>query len=156
MAAHDRVRLHNDQGGVPISPRVGEQDPEQSISVAEWGTLGGTPEHRQLLTEREVLKRDGSVSTAEQRDGSEQDDKRSQHELCCRAIVQESNGVVGDLVLAKDSGQYFQPRLTPLISAREFQLGKPAVSVLRLEAADSYSYRSAFRGSTPAACRAGT
>jgi len=108
----------------PDDRMAGGTRPEQSISVAEWRTLGGTPEHRQLLTEREVLKRDGSVSTAEQRDGSEQDDKRSQHERCCRAIVQESNGVVGDLVLAKDSGQYFQPRLTPLISAREFQLGQ--------------------------------
>jgi hypothetical protein len=65
MPAHDGVRLHNDQGGAPISPRVGEQDPEQSISVAEWGTLGGTPEHSQLLTERAVLKHHGSVSTAE-------------------------------------------------------------------------------------------
>jgi hypothetical protein len=102
MPAHDRVRLHDDQGGAPISPRVGEQDPEQAISVAEWGTLGGTPEHRQLLTEREVLKRDSSVSTAEQRKESEQDDKRGQHELSFRAIDQESNGVVGDLVLAKD------------------------------------------------------
>jgi hypothetical protein len=30
------------------------------------------------------------VSTAEQREGSEQDDKRSQHELACRGIDQES------------------------------------------------------------------
>ena len=103
MPAHDRVRLHDDQGGAPITPRVGEQDPEHSISVAEWGTLGGAPEHRQLLSEREVLKGNGSVSTAEQREGSEQDDKRSQHERSCRAIVQESTGVLGDLVLAKDS-----------------------------------------------------
>jgi hypothetical protein len=41
MPAHDRVRLHDDQDGAPISPRVGEQDPEQSITGAEWGTLGG-------------------------------------------------------------------------------------------------------------------
>ena len=103
MPAHDCVRLHNDQGGAPISPGIGEYDPEQSISVAEWGTLGSAREHRQLLTGRYVLERDGSVSTAEQREGSEQDDKRSQHELSCRAIDQESNGVAGDLVLAKDS-----------------------------------------------------
>jgi hypothetical protein len=109
VPAHDRVRLHDDQGGAPISPRVGEQDPEQSISVAEWGTPGGTPEHRQLLTEREVLKRHGSVSTAEQREGSEQDDKRSQHELSCRAIDQESNGVAGDLVLANDNCSHSAP-----------------------------------------------
>ncbi len=42
------------------------------------------------------------MSTAEQRQGSEQDDKRSQHELSCRAIDQESNGDAGDLVLAND------------------------------------------------------
>jgi len=77
VPAHDRVRLHEDHRGAPISPRVGEQNPKQSISAAEWGTLGGTPEHRQLVTERWILKRDGSVSTAEQRQGSEQDDKRS-------------------------------------------------------------------------------
>ena len=68
LPADDRVRLHNDQSGAPISPRVGEQDPEESISVAEWGTLGGTSEHRKLLTERKVLKRNGPVSTAEQRE----------------------------------------------------------------------------------------
>src|SRR6266700_2460883 len=111
MPAHDRIRLHDDQGRAPISPHVGEQDPEQSIWVAEWGPLGGTPEHRQLLTKRQVLKRHGSVPTAEQREGSEQHDKRSQHELSCRAIAQESNGVVGDLVLAND-------RLSEMIAYR--------------------------------------
>jgi hypothetical protein len=39
MPAHDRVRLHDEQGRAPISPRVGEQDPEQSIVVAELRTL---------------------------------------------------------------------------------------------------------------------
>jgi hypothetical protein len=90
MPTHDRVRLHDDQGRTPVSPRVAEQDPRQSISVVEWGTLGGTLEHRQLLTECQVFKRHRSVSTAEQREGSGQDDKRSMHEVSCRAIDQES------------------------------------------------------------------
>ena len=102
MPTYDRVRLHNDQGRSPVSPHFGEQDPSQSISLVEGGPLCGTLEHRQLLTERQVFKRHRSVSTAEQREGSEQDDKRSEHELSCRAIDQESNGVAGDLVLAKD------------------------------------------------------
>jgi hypothetical protein len=91
LSTHDGVRLHDDQGRTPVSPRVGEQDPKQAISAVEWGTLDGPLKHRHLLTQRQVLKRHRSVSTAEQREGSEQDDKRSQHELSCRAIDQESN-----------------------------------------------------------------
>src|ERR1700688_4848568 len=105
MPTGDRVRLHDDQGRTPVSPRVGEQDPKQSISVVEWGTLGGTLEHRQLLTERQVFKGHRSVSAAEQREGSDQGDKRTGHELSCGAIDQESNGVGGDLVLARDTAR---------------------------------------------------
>ena len=56
MPAHDGVRPHDDQCGAPIPPRVGEQDPRQSISGPELWTLGSASEHRQLLTQREVLK----------------------------------------------------------------------------------------------------
>ena len=66
MPSYDSVRVHDDQGRAPIPPRVGEQSPEPSISVAELGTLDGAPEHGQLLTKRQVLERDLSVSTADQ------------------------------------------------------------------------------------------
>ena len=62
MPAHDGVRPHDDQGRAPIPPGVGEQHPKQSISRAEWGPRDRALEHRQLLTERQVLKRDRAVS----------------------------------------------------------------------------------------------
>jgi hypothetical protein len=37
-------------------------------------------EHGQLLTEGQVLKRDGAVSTADQREGTKHDEKRGRHE----------------------------------------------------------------------------
>jgi hypothetical protein len=51
MPAHDRVRVHDDQGCTPIPPRIGEQHPKTSISVAELGTLCSALEDRQLLAE---------------------------------------------------------------------------------------------------------
>ena len=71
MPAHDRVRLHDDQGRAPISPRLGEEHPKQSISRAEWRTADCTPKDGQLLTQRQVLERDGSVSTTEQPERSD-------------------------------------------------------------------------------------
>ena len=65
MPADYCVRLNDDQGRAPVPPRLGEQDPKQAIPVAKWGTLDRVPEHRQLLTERQVLERDRSVSAAE-------------------------------------------------------------------------------------------
>ena len=53
--------------------------------MAEWRTLDGASEHGQLLTECQILKRDRSVSAADQRDRSEDDDERGQHELSCGA-----------------------------------------------------------------------
>jgi hypothetical protein len=34
MPTHDGVRVHDDQGCAPIPPRIGEQHPKESISVA--------------------------------------------------------------------------------------------------------------------------
>ena len=68
MPTHDRVGLHDDQGRSPILPRLGEQDPEQSIARAEVRTPDRAAENRQLLTQRQVLERDGSVSASNQSD----------------------------------------------------------------------------------------
>ncbi len=86
MPAHDRVGLHDDQGRSPILPRLGEQDPEQSIARAEVRTPDRAPENGQLLTQRQVLERDGSVSRTEQPECSKENDKRGQHALSCRPI----------------------------------------------------------------------
>ena len=102
MPTHDGVRVHDDQGCAPIPPRVGEQHPKQPISVAESRTPHGALEHGQLLTEGQILERDRSVSTADQRERAKRDDERSQHELSCPAITHRINRA-GDLILAKDS-----------------------------------------------------
>jgi hypothetical protein len=81
----------DDLGCAPILARVGEQHPKQSISVAELGTPHGALEHGQLLTECQILERDRSVSTADQRERSKRDDERSQHELSCPAISHRIN-----------------------------------------------------------------
>jgi len=101
MPTHDGVRVHDDQGGAPILPRVGEQHPKQSISVAELGTPRGALEHGQLLTEGQILERDRAVSTADQRERSKRDDERSQHESSCPGTATASTGT-GDLILAND------------------------------------------------------
>jgi hypothetical protein len=75
MPTDHRLRLHDDQGRPPAPPGVSEQHPKQSISRAEWRTLDRALEHRHLLAERQVLKRDRAVSAADQREGTEQDEK---------------------------------------------------------------------------------
>jgi hypothetical protein len=52
-------------------------------------------------TARQILKRDRSVSMADQRERSKGDAQRSQHELSCPAIGHRTTGG-GDLVLAND------------------------------------------------------
>jgi hypothetical protein len=86
MPTHDSVGLHDDQGRSPILPRLGEQDPKHSIARAEVRTLDRALEDCQLLTQRHVLERDGSVFTTEQPERSKQNEKRGQHALSCRPI----------------------------------------------------------------------
>ena len=86
MPAHDRVRLHDDQGRAPLSPGLREEHPKQSISRAELRTPDGAPKDGQLLTQRQVLERHGPVSATEQPERSELYDNRSLHLLSCRAI----------------------------------------------------------------------
>ena len=75
-------------------------DVEQVITMV-WRAHRAS-EHRQLLTERHVLERARLVSTADQHEGSEHDDKRLQHDLSCCAIDDRINRLVGDLILAND------------------------------------------------------
>src|SRR5207244_2269723 len=57
MPTHDRVGLHDDRGR--SLPRLGEEDPKQSIASAEVRTRDVAPEHPQLLTQRHLFERDG-------------------------------------------------------------------------------------------------
>ena len=95
MPTDHRLGLHDDQGGTPAPPGVSEQHPKQSISRTEWRTLDRALEDRQLLTEGQVLKRDGAVS-ADQREGTEQDEKRRQHERSCATIDRRINQSLTD------------------------------------------------------------
>ena len=63
----------------PVPPRLGEEDPKQSVRRAELRTFDRARQHGQLLTEREILERDGPVSAADQSDRSEEHDQRRQH-----------------------------------------------------------------------------
>src|SRR5947207_1813538 len=86
----------------PVPPGVSEQYPKESISRTERRTLDRALEHRQLLTEGQVLKRDCAVSAADQGEGTEQNEKRGQHERSCVAIVQRINGSLTIRVVAND------------------------------------------------------
>jgi len=92
MPTHDGVRVHDDQGCAPIPPRVDEQHPKDSISVAQLWAPHGALEHGQLLTECQILKRDSSVASADQPESSKRDDERSQHELSCPAVSHRNRG----------------------------------------------------------------
>jgi hypothetical protein len=79
MPPQHRCWLHDHQGGAPLPPRVGEQDPKEPIRRAELRAFTDTRQRGQLLTKRQVLKGNRSVSAADQTDRSEQYDKRCQH-----------------------------------------------------------------------------
>ena len=102
MPTDHRLGLHDDQGRTPVPPGVSEQHPKQSISRTEWRTLDRALEHRQLLTEGQVLKRDRVVSAADQREGTEHDEKRGRHERSCAAIDQRINQSLTIRIVAND------------------------------------------------------
>ena len=103
MPTHDGVRVHDDKGGAPILPRVGEQHPKQSISVAELRTPHGALEHGQLLMECQILERDRSVSTADQREYRSATTSAASMSYPVPRSATESTGA-GDLILANDRG----------------------------------------------------
>jgi hypothetical protein len=112
MLTHDRVGLHDDQGRSPIPPHLGEQGTKQAIARAELRTSDCALENGQLLTQRNVLERDGSVSTAEQPERSKQHHKRGQHSLSCRPIDLRIKRRVGVQVLATHNSGGGRRRVT--------------------------------------------
>ena len=103
MPTDHRLGLHDDQGRTPVSPGVSEQHPKQSISRTERRTRDRALEHRQLLTEGQILKRDRAVSATDQRQGTEHDKKRGRHERSCAAIDQRINQSLTIWILANDT-----------------------------------------------------
>jgi hypothetical protein len=79
MPPQHRLRLHDHQGGAPLSPPGGEQDPKEPIGWAEVRARTRSLQRGQLLTKGQVLKGDRAVSPADQPDGPKEDDERRQH-----------------------------------------------------------------------------
>ena len=73
------VGLDEDQGLAPVPPRVGEEDPEESVRRSQLWTSAGAFQRGQLLAKRQVLKGDGSVPDTNQADGSEEKHDGRQH-----------------------------------------------------------------------------
>ena len=57
MPPHHGVGLDEHERRAPLPPRLGEEDPKQSVSRAELRTLDRARQRGQLLTEREILER---------------------------------------------------------------------------------------------------
>ena len=77
---HDRLGPHDEHGGAPLAPRLGEEDPKESVPRAEPWARTRAPQGGHLLTEREILERDGPVSAADQSDRSKEHDQCRQHD----------------------------------------------------------------------------
>ena len=67
----DGVRLDDAQHRAPVRPEAREPDPEASVSGAQFGSFDRLFKHAELLSERKIFGRQGSVA----------DDKRAEHEI---------------------------------------------------------------------------
>jgi len=73
------IGLHDDQGGAPVPPTLGEEDPKQPVRRTELRAFHRSRQQGQLLTEREVFQHDCSVAAADQSERSEEHHHRRQH-----------------------------------------------------------------------------
>jgi hypothetical protein len=79
MPPHHGVGLHDDQGGAPLPPPFGEEDPKEAVPHAEPWVVDRARQRGQLLTKREIFERDRPVSAADQSDRSEEYEQGRQH-----------------------------------------------------------------------------
>ena len=79
MPPHHGVGLHDDQGGAPLPPPLGEEDPKEAVPQAEPGAVARARQRGQLLTKREIFERDRPVAAADQSDRSEEYEQSCQH-----------------------------------------------------------------------------
>ncbi len=56
----DGVRLHDEKGGTPIRPDLGQDRPEYPVTLSQSRALGSVLQSGQLLAEREVFSREVS------------------------------------------------------------------------------------------------
>ena len=56
MPRHDRFGSYDDQRSAPILPGLGENQPEEAIGLSQSWSLALTFEHRELLTEGQILR----------------------------------------------------------------------------------------------------
>ena len=76
----DGVGPHDEQGSAPLRPRLGEEDPKESVPRAELWAPDRARQRGHLLAEREILERNDPVSAADHSDRSEEHDQRRQHD----------------------------------------------------------------------------
>jgi hypothetical protein len=79
MPPYDRVGLHDDQGGAPLPPPFGEENPKEAVPHAELWAVDSARQYGQLLTKREIFERDCPVSAADQFHRTEEYKQRRQH-----------------------------------------------------------------------------
>jgi len=56
---YDGVGPHDEQGGAPLRPRLGKEDPKESVRRAELWAPDRARQRGHLLAEREILERNG-------------------------------------------------------------------------------------------------
>ena len=91
MPAHDGVRLHKHQRRAPVPPASCQSDPKQSVARLEMGSLGRASQGRQLLAQGQVLQDQLSMSTARQRQRTDDDDEQLQHASIVAAVAARFN-----------------------------------------------------------------
>jgi hypothetical protein len=90
MPPQHRFRLHDHQGGAPLVPVLGQEDPKESVPPAEAWALDRSGQRGQSLTEHETLECDGPVSPADESDRSEEYERSRHHPRSCRAFDHEN------------------------------------------------------------------
>jgi hypothetical protein len=106
VPAQHRVGLHQDQRGTLVAPRFGEQDPEEPIPGTEMRTLDSTLQHSQLVSDGDILQDDRPMTSACQRERSNEDEDRLQHAPILSCVTRERQQSRADAFLAKHSRNY--------------------------------------------------
>jgi hypothetical protein len=91
MPPHDGVRLHEHQRHAPVPPASRHGDPEQSGARLEMGSRGRASHGRQLLPQGQVLQDSLPMSTACQRQRTDDDDQQLQHASMVVAVAAQFN-----------------------------------------------------------------
>jgi hypothetical protein len=69
---HHGVGMHDDQGGAPLPPSCGKDNPKEPVPGTELWALDRARQRGYLLTKREIFQRNCLVSAADHSDRSEE------------------------------------------------------------------------------------